>query len=250
MKKTIFGGLLACLLLALASPALAGWEILYQGGGMGPSAAYIQDNKLRQDMGSLSTIFDIEAETISYVSRSKKVYWTGTPQEMMTQTKTGLDDRMAKMMGKMPPAMRKQMKAAMGQEEEKEAPQIKFTVKKTGKTIKVAGYKCAGYEFWSQGSKVIELWVAPIDIADELDIDRMAKMMEKMAKQGGQNPMSTPEMLEIFKSGYPLKQVVFMGPQSMATEAKSVTEKSLPAATFKVPADYKKVPSFMKVMHQ
>lgn len=248
MKKLILGGLLTCLLLVLASPALAGWEILYQGGGMGPSAAYIQDNKLRQDMGSLTTIFDIKTQTISYVNTAKQVYWTGTPQDMMTQATTGVDEKLAEMMKSMPPALRKQMKAAMGQQ--KKQPKIKFSMKKTGKTIEVAGYKCAGYELSAQGRKVIELWVAPIKVADELDIDRMSQMMGKMALQGGQNPMNSPEMVEVFKSGYPLKQVVFMGSQSMATEAKSVTKKSLPASTFEVPANYKKVPSFMKVMHQ
>lgn len=236
------------LLLVMCAPAAAGWEILYQGSGFGPTASYIQDNHMRQDMGNLVSIINVKPGTLTYINKARKTYWEGTPEEMVQSAESGVKSQMDQMLKGMPEGLRKKMQAAMKQKQEQPAGP-KFEVKKTGRTEKIAGYTCTEYEVTSKGQKVMEMWLAPIDVASEIDIDRMTQTMSKMSARSGRSPMSAEDVVKLFKKGYPLKQVIHMGPQTSVTVAKSVRKLPLPGSTFAVPSGYKKAPAFMDVMH-
>ncbi len=247
-KITALLALCLALLLAWCAPAAAGWEIHYQGSGFGPSAAYIQDNQLRQDMGPVVSIFDLNKGTITYLNQTRKTYWQGTPEQMAASARSGADKQVQKMLKGMPPELRKKMQAAMAQQ--KKQPQgPRFSVQKTGRSEKIAGYDCAQYLVSSQGQKVVELWIAPIDVSSELNVDRMTKVMAEMSSRAGRSPMASGEVLALFKKGYPLKQVIYLGPQKSQTVAKSVKKKPLAGSLFAVPPGFRQAPSFMGVMH-
>jgi len=239
---------------SISTTTFAGWEIHFGGGGMmSPTAVYIQKNMMRQDMGQLVTIMDINKEWIYYLNPARKTYWSGPVSQMH---KTGQDEAQTaieKMLKDLPPAQRELMKKAMEQQgpsRDEIKPRVNSDVKKTNRTDIIAGHKSQQYEIYTNGELFMELWVAKsVPIAKEMDIKKLIKMMAQMSQSGpGENPMSSPKVQALWKEGYPLRQIThFMG-RPNTSEATKVKQKPIPSSLFKVPEDYRKVGGVMEVM--
>jgi len=245
-----------CLLICLvfsASSAWAGWVIQYAGGGaMSPSASYIQDNKMRQDMGGMMMIMDVNKGWVYYVNPNHRTYWGGPASEIRSTGQAEARKTMEEMMKNLPPDQREAMQKAMGQvgRKEAEAPkQFNVKVTKTGKSATIAGYKTEEYQILVEGQPFMEVWIAPkIDVSKDIDAKKMTAMMGSLSPQdSGHNPFASPEVQALWQKGYPLRQTLhFMG-QATTVEAQKVEKKSLPSSDFSVPSGYRKV-GFMEVM--
>ncbi len=240
-------------LILVSSIAFAGWVIHYGGDSMmEPTTSYIQNNMMRQGIGSIVTIMDINREWIFYINPKNKTYWGGPASEVHKAGQAEAQKAMEDMLKNLPPEQREAIKKAMGrkgQSDEQTGFQASLDVKNTKRTAVIAGHKCRQYEVLSDGQLVMELWIAKsVSVSKELDAKKFAQMMAKLSKSGGgKSPMTSPKVQALWQEGYPLKHVIHVMGRANTMEATKVEQKSIPSELFKVPAGYKKV-GFMEAM--
>jgi len=245
---------LTVIMVVVASGAWAGWVIHSDGGPMmGPMTTYLQKSMMRQEMGQLVTIVDVNKEWIYYLNTVKKTYWGGPVSEMKNAGQTQAQEMIEEMLEGLPEEQQEAMREAMEQEGQTGAetgPPVEVEVKKTGEKAVIAGHTCRRYNIYSGGQLAMELWLAKsVTVDKEVDVKKMVRMMAQLSEGGaGPSPLASPEVQALWEEGYPLRQVShFMG-QPSTIEAREVEEKSIPSEMFKAPADYQKVDSFMEVM--
>ena len=236
-----------CLFALAAAPATAGLIIHYQGGGMaGPDTVYLQDDKVRQDMGSMVVIMDVASGKVYYLNPAKKTYWGGTVADLQNSAKDAEKQMMDQMLEKLPPEQREQVRRAMTEQMQAakpKVPKVTFSVKKTGKTEKIAGYNTEEYQVMADGKPMMSLWLAPdLPVDEEVNPDKLAELMSGLAQgSGGPNPMASPEVHKLFTKGYPLKTEMQIMGQDQGGAADKVEKKPIKSDMFEVPQGYKKV---------
>ena len=102
------------LLLAWALPVWAGLVIHYQGGGgAAPKVVYMQDNKLRQEMGPMAFILDLGRNRLCYLNPRRRVYWAGPVERLLRASRQAAQRRLEKMLQHLPPARRQALRQAL-----------------------------------------------------------------------------------------------------------------------------------------
>lgn len=253
MKTVVKIGLALALWLGLAAVAQAGWVIEFKEaqGPVGPSAYYAQDNMIRQEMGQLAVVMDLNKEWLYYLNLAKQVYWEGPAAQMESAVKSEVQGQIETMLENLPPEQREAVREAMNQSQaEQSSPEkeAKIEVKKGKGTAVIAGHKCVQYQVFSDGELAVELWLAKsVNLADEVDSEKSAKLSAQMAGKGRGGPMNSPEVQALYDQGFPLRQVIYSMGLPTTIEATKAEKASLPASLFKVPEGFKKV-EFMEVM--
>lgn len=247
--KSMSSFFLAILLLFLvAASAQAGW-VIHEKQGPNQSVLYIQDNHMRTDAAGKIILMDLDKQELFFVDPARKAYWGGKVAEFkkfmektMGQMKQMLS-QMKEAMKQMPPEQRKAMMEMMKQNMPSKQPPPRVSVRKTGQTGKVAGYKVRKYEVVVNGKLREEQWVASgVDVADELDPDKLAEFVEAMSVASPEDAYhSSPEVMALFKKGYPLKRKTLTPNGAHVTVATKVAEKSLSSNLFQLPKGYRKV---------
>ncbi len=252
MKQGLQGMVVALgLALLLPSQVLAGYEITQSQTGMhgaATSTIYISKNKYAIVQPESRMSINFATQRIMITNEDQKTFWEGTEDEYLRTVQEVQDASMARMkemLQKLPESQRKEIMAIHGIDTAK--PVIHVTVKRTGKTEMIAGYRTEHYIVDNNGQPFEELWLAKgLNIGTEISPERLQAFLAKLKKatMGGSTEGGiglSRAYLNLTKQGYPLKQVIER--TMMTVSANSVKKSAVPDAEFSVPAGYARVKS-------
>ena len=256
-----------------ATPASAGWVIdqVMRGRGSDKDVQrlFLQSNRLKTvsmqgTAVSQAVVMDLDAQTITQIDYKERAYTTATAREYADLMRQGFE-KMGEAMGQMqsqmkeleeqlknlPPEQRSQIEAmikqqaaarpAPGAKREECAPD-KLDVKRTGKTMSVAGYDATSYEVFANGVLDSEVWIAPgITAAREIDPQKLERMVREMMRALPQCPprgqmFGADHVWKLMKDGYPVRSVDKDG--GSVTEVVKAESRSLGAGEFQPPAGF------------
>jgi hypothetical protein len=155
--------------------------------------------------------------------------------------------QMQEQLKNMPPAQRAQMEKMMGgmKMPGTSAGSMVFDAKDTGRSDTVEGRKCRIWHFTQDGNVIDEMCVVPFSSLPGKE--DMQKTMKQLAEAFAGMANAVPGAAEQVKvrnsvNGYPVRSRPYLNgkPQGIESVLKSWTETNIPAATFQVPAGYKK----------
>lgn len=263
-------------LAATTAPASAGWVIdqVMKGGGddNNRQRMFLQQNRLKtlvMDGANVTNavVMDLDAQTITQIDYRQRAYTTATAAEYAALMRQGFE-KMGEAAGQMqsqmkeleeqlknlPPEQRRQieamMKQAQGAQRSPAQPQAKpedctpekVDVKRTGKSLTVAGYEASGYQVFTNGKLDSEVWIAPaITAAREIDPQKLERMMKEMMKALPHCPprgqmFGADPMWKLMKDGYPVRSVDKDG--GSVIEVVKAESRSLGATEFQAPAGF------------
>ena len=222
--------------------------IVFKDGKGALQTQYFTANKMRHNMGDRDSIMDFATGTITSIDNKRKEYSQVTLDQMEAAMKQAAA-QMEQAMAGVPPEMRAKMEQMMG------GATGVITVTKGG-TKKVAGYDTQQYTITMGESMKSDLWnTTALQLPfDPTQFRKMSGFSGPMA--GGPMMKSAGKLAEKMKEvqGFTLAEntsVKVMGHGTdTSKEAVEVKKGPIPAATFAVPAGYKKVDSPMLKMGQ
>lgn len=193
---------------------------------------YVQDNKLKQveniEPYAPAVIFDLGTGNIIFVNDEKKLYIVLTRDEYL-----------------------KYIESFMVETKEQTKATRNVSLKKTGETADIAGYKSTKYEIYDDGKLQTEYWVSKgPGFGDEVDLDKMSGLMNDVKKIsqsiGGSASISDKEfkiVREIYEDGYPMKTVYHSRDDGTVVieEIVDVKKQDIPSSAFQPPAGYEKI---------
>jgi hypothetical protein len=255
MKKGITR-IAAALVFTILMPSLvfAGYEITQSQTGMHgatKSTMFISKNKYKTVQPESQMIVNFATDRIIVTNEGKKSYWEGTTDEYIKSMQAMQDasmKRMQEMLKKLPEAQRKEIMEVHGINTEK--PKINVSVKKTGKTEQIAGYKAEEYTVNNNGEPFEELWVAKgLNFAGEISPEKLQAFSAKLKKttMGGATAGGvglSKAYMDLFKHGYPVKQVFQNNMMTVAVD--SVKKTNVPDRVFDAPKGYTKIKSLQE----
>jgi hypothetical protein len=218
------------------------------------STLYVSENAVRFDatiamMGSVSYVMLPKAEKIRMIFQSRKQYIEMTFDEIQqigqTTQSGGLLDNLPPearaQLDQLPPEIREQMKARMGEKSETESKPV--SVKKTGRTQTINGFRCE--EYIVEGKTKQQIWVSQKYPELRKSFEAVLTKLPNFDKSKDNDDKG--EIWEKIRTGWPvvIKEFEF-NPRSMrrttfdVQEIVSMEEKSLPPNVFEVPDGYQK----------
>jgi hypothetical protein len=218
--------------------------IVFKDGKGALQTQYYTSNKVRHNMGDRDSIMDFATGTITTIDNKKKEYSQVTLEQMEAAMKQA-NAQMEQTMAKVPPEMREKMDQMMG------GVTGAITVTKGG-TKKVAGYDTQQYTIAMGESMKTDMWTTTA-LQFPFDPTQFRKM-SGFSGAGGPMMKNAAKMAEKMKEvqGFTLAENVSLRVMGRSTdtsrEAVEVKKAPIPAATFEVPAGYKKVDSPMLKM--
>ena len=244
--RTYSAVMLAC---AIAAPAFAGdLTIVSKTTTTGPTAKtgtstmYMTAAKILTQQERSNVLVDLASGTFTFIDPEKKQYWTMTKEDM---------EAMSKAMAAKMEAMQKDPKAAaMMQNMMGTLGTVKLETGTQTKTI--AGFSCTQYTLTMGETMKMVYWtttaVQPPFSAEQFFnaetgmlranpmFSRMSAMFDEMKKMKG-FPLATSTTMS-------------MGPMQIesSSEATEVKTSAIPASTFDIPNDFKKIDSPMSKM--
>lgn len=208
-----------------------------------PTTYYIANDHVRLEMGDgHATIMDLKTLTMTSLDTKQKTYYT--------TTKADMDQYAAKMAEKMnDPKMKQGMAVMSGMA--KAMSEQEVVVKKTGQTRDVAGFHCEEWsiktnEFTTMKECVTTKLQYPVHAYDAFKNygESMRKAMSPMIGSATKGMNDRAEKMKAIK-GFPVASSMesnIMGNKTTTeTEVTEIRHSSIPASTWEVPADYKKV---------
>lgn len=250
------------LLAALTLPAVthAGWIIDWtttatnsKGEAMPSQTATqsIAGNKVRMEQPHIVTITDYAADRFTMMNPEKEYFWSGSTaeytREMSRNRAEAAQDRIAAMAG-----TKKKLKdkpvdpPTPGPIDPATLPPVSITA--SGSTERIAGYDAQKYEVHVDGELFEEIWVAPLDLSADLDVDRfLAQQRQTGRAMQGKSARSynalyhSPDYRRLFERQFPVKTVTHHIAGSFERKATSARQADVPASTFAVPENYRKV---------
>jgi hypothetical protein len=250
MKKAL---VLGAALAATAATASAGVriesitrDIKTQAVQGSPHVVEVQGGALRAstDQGGLL----LKDGVITFIDDKRKTF-TEMDKARMQAMASKANAAMAQMqerMKNMPPEQRAQMEKMMGGMMPGGAGKAPvFTAKDTGKTDTVEGRKCRTWHLLKDGQIAEEMCVVPFSsLPGKEDMQKSFKEMSEAFAGFAAAVPGAQEQAKVRMSidGYPVRSRPYLNGQLFGSEniMKSWTEVNIPAATFTVPAGYKK----------
>ncbi len=207
------GILTLMMVVAAVMVAQAGWVIEQvatdPNGKQTTQVYYIQNNKI-MIADQEKVIFDLETLEMTAIMAEQGMYMK-FPADMMN------------MMGKAAPEWGETVE-----------------VRKTSETETIAGYSTTKYQLLIDGELAHEIWLAEdLDLSAEVDMEQFLNM--SMMRAGEASYQSTPEYQDLFRQGYPLKQVHFQAGGKEIIEATKVEKQDIPDSQFEVPEGFREM---------
>lgn len=254
MKKGI-AGITVVMLFVMLIPSwvFAGYEITQSSSSMHGSTqskTFLSKNKYKTENGSEQMIINFATNRVIVANEKEKTYWEGTPEEYikaMQDLQASSMKRMNDVLKKMPEAERKQIMEMHGLGAT-QGP-VKVSVQKTGQTQEIAGYKAEKFIVNANGKPFEELWLAKgFKISSEINSEKLLAFNAKLrkTKMGGATEGEvgiSKAYIDLFKSGYPVKQVF---QNNVTATVDSIKKTAIPDSLFAVPPGYKKVDSIQQ----
>jgi hypothetical protein len=276
MRRTGCGAVALLSALLAAAPARAGWIIDETVGGDDKQRQrlYLQSNRLKtvsMDGARVTqaVVMDLDAQTITHIDYKERAFTTATAKEYadamregfqmmgeaMGQSMQGQMKELEEQLEQLPPEQRRQIEAMMRQAQPQGAqkpakPARKpencvpdtVEIKRTGKSMTVAGYDASGYQIFTNGTLDSEVWIAPaISAAREIDPEKLERMVREMMKAMPQCPakgqmIGADPVWKLMKDGYPVRSVEKVG--GTVTEVVKAESRTLGANEFQAPAGF------------
>jgi hypothetical protein len=239
-----------------AGPASAGVVITMENSG-GPEGAaarqnqmFVESDRLKMPQQKGGLIYRADQEKAYNYDDERKTY-TEITRDSLGQMRQQMDAALAQVrqqMANMPPDQRKmveEMLAKQGAGTQQAAPTVTF--EKSGGKQTVGKWSCEGYARLENGRKVQDLCIARMaDVGLTRDDLKAFTSMSAMMKSGlGRDQGATMDFDAMSKAigfdGVPVRTVLYLpNGQQHETTLKAVERKSLPPATFELPAGYTK----------
>ena len=238
--KTAKALLAALLILGLACPALAGWQITESADGE-TSKLFFQQGQVREESPESISIMDLNQSRLTLINPANKTYWSGPFSEMLKMRDQAMS-QMREQIKQLPPEQRAAAMAAMpGVMGKSGQPRPKVLVKKTGQSETIAGFPAQKHEIWVNGSLREELWIAPkITLTQELDPKKLKEAMASFAMAGDEDAYELDSAVqELWSQGYPVKVVTRQQGETTVRQVTSAQAGKLSAELFKVPQGYR-----------
>ncbi len=230
----------AGLIMLNCAAAQAGWMMVDKNG----ETTLLSNGKMKTTWTDGGLIVDKEGN-ITFYSSSKKIYGSGTLEELCSGVKNMVDQ----FMKNIPPEQMAMMKEMMGKEK---ASKAKITIVEAGDGGKVAGMKTTKYKILKNGELYKESWIT----REEKLMKEYKTMIDLLTKFEGctkteftqDSVDNAPEYLELLENGIEFKSVIHeLGTTNTESEVIEATIKDIPKSEFEAPAGYKKV-GLMEVM--
>lgn len=235
-------GAVVALALAAAGAAQAGWVVTEADGG----ESLISKGRMRGSWDTGTTILDANSSKIVVIDDVRRIYASGTVDELCAQIKSSVET----MMGDMPPEQKEMVQKMMGREK---APAVTIVDKGDGE--KVGGFATKRYDVLADGELYEQLWVAndaalvaeckPVMIM----LARFSQCIASVNPMGGaSDPEATPAYAGIFELGVIVRSLgAGESEEGITPEETTIQKRDVPESTFKVPDGYRAV-SFADVL--
>jgi hypothetical protein len=239
-----------------AGPASAGVVIIMEqtggleGGGTRQQPVFVEPDRLKLPQGNGGVIYRADQDKAYNYDDERKTY-TEMSRESLGQMRQQMDAALAQVrqqMANMPPDQRKMVEEMLAKQggalgQPGVAPTVTF--ERSGGKQTVGKWSCEGYARLENGRKTQDMCIARIaDVGLTRDDLKAFTSMSAMLKTGlGRDQGTAMDFDAMSKAigfeGVPVRTVVYLpnGRQHEST-MKSVERKSLPPATFELPAGY------------
>lgn len=262
-------------LLVMATPAWAGWiieEVIRGSNEKQSQRMFLQANRLKTvtlegTRVVQAVVMDLDAQTITHIDYGERAYTTGTAKEYAESMRQGFQamgetggqmqaqlKEMEEQLKQLPPEQRRQVEAMMksmqqGAQKSAASPlrpedcvPDKVEIKRTGKSLTVAGYESTSYQIFSNGKLDSEVWIAPgITAVREIDPVKLERMVAEMMKALPQCPprgqmFGADPVWKLMKDGYPVRSVEQGG--GTVIEVVKAESRALSAGEWQPPAGF------------
>lgn len=247
--------------LTINLSASAGWVITQQSydSDEGVDAAltetiYLQGNIMKIVQPDMITMFNLNDETITLMSKIKNVYWTGKVADYKKEIKDAMQS-----------AMNEQLKSAHAEQKEmirkmyqgmmesidnpskfagEEPEDYELIIKKTGDKERIAGHIAYKYSISVNDALKEEAWLSESSRPyEEFDINKFYSVFGDFTSQAGTHAFyqNHEKYIEFAKKGFPLKSINYHGGYESISEVIDLKKSSVDASEFIPPTNYKKV---------
>ena len=215
---------------------------------------YLQNNIMKVVQDQMVTIFDLNTETISLLSSTKKVYWKGKVNdykvEIKNAMKSAMEEQLANASEEQKEMLRKMYQGMMenidnpskfaGEEPE----EYDLQIERTGDKERIAGRLAVKYKILINGTLKEEAWLSESDRAnEEFDAEKFHDVFNDFISQAETVAFyqSNEKYIEFSKKGFPLKSINYYGGYESISEVISLEKEKIDLTEFDIPSDYKKV---------
>lgn len=202
-------------------------------GAPSTSRQYLSAGRIRTSNPETDTLFDASTGRVVIVNHKKKEYYEFTREEMAASLK-----RFEAQMQSAGPMMEKMMGGPVGE----------VSVKKHGRSRKVAGYDCDEYTVAMGENLRYDVCAAPALQPPTQYYDALKSPFAAMGPVARRFEKVFDEMKKV--KGFPVAMhssvKVMMVRSELTSEATDIQKGPIPASTFEIPAGYKKKDSPFK----
>jgi len=224
------------LVLAATGAAHAGWVHIDADG----SESLISNGRMRASWDTGTSILDANTSKIVIIDDMRRIYATGTVDELCAEIKNSIES----MMGDMPAEQKEMIQQMMEQEN---APEVKIVEKGAGE--KISGFATKRYDVLANGELYEQLWIADDgDLVAEckpvmMMLSRFGQCMAAANPMGGSSdPEATPEYAGVYELGVIVRSISAGElEEGIAPEEANIEKRDVPDSTFEVPDGYRAV---------
>ncbi|MBI9055630.1 MAG: DUF4412 domain-containing protein [Bacteroidales bacterium] len=215
---------------------------------------YLQDGVMKVVQADMITTFDLNKETMTIMSPSKKVFWTGDVAaykvEIKNAMQSAMDEQLANAADAQKEMIRKMYQGMMESIDDpskfsgEEPEEYNLQIEKTGDRDRIAGRMATKYKISVNGSLKEEAWLSESDRANaEFDSEKFHLVFGDFISQAGTMAFyqANEKYIEFSKKGFPLKSINYNGGYESISEVTNLEKESIDISEFEVPVEYKKV---------
>ena len=215
---------------------------------------YLQNNIMKVVQPEMLTIFNLNNETITLMSKVKEVYWTGKiadyKKEIIEAMRTAMVEQLENAREEQKEMIRKMYQGMIesidnpskfaGEEPE----EYDLQIEKTGERERVAGHNAYKYQISVNGSIKEEAWLSESSKPhNEFDISKFYDVFGEFTSQAGTSAFyqNDDKYIEFAKLGFPLKSINYYGGYESISEVTKLEKSNIEASEFNPPSNYRKV---------
>lgn len=241
-------------LVLAASPVRAGaqWTIERNDSDGSRIVEYYAEDFHNYQTGDTGLIFDMDMAVLTVIKPKEKVFASGKAEELRKIRKARetleLERLFVEKVANLPEEEQKELRQAWG-EHRKQAERraavsnLNIEVNATDLAASIAGYESIKHQIWVNGELAEEWWIAaevtPMELIDVRLLDKMWAAVEKTGPHP--NFIRSVQVRILWRKGYPMKRVRYLGGLVLSSEVFSVRKGDLDQEAYSVPDGLRRV---------
>ena len=211
---------------------------------------YLQGQKLRLEEKNFISIFDLNNHIVTFINRSKSIYWKGNIESYLKELKDAVKAEMIKDISVRSKEEQEMIEAtyeyyisSLKDTLDNTQSSYKITLVNTGEKGKIAGVNTSRYGLFINKIMKEEVWVSDeIQIEKDIDLMKLNAMLEEMGTElpGVLSRQADPKYAQLRQKGLMMKTIEFDYESSFTTEVYKLKKKDLDTQLFLPPKNYKK----------